>query len=195
MAIGRYTPMAIPYEWHITLPLLLHSSHVNAGMVVHVSRTWDIIVQDTYPSLGLFQKLAYVYSTVMRRMTTQLVNMFDRLAQLPTAAEIAEVVVASSSECFWGVVGSLEEDGRLWHYLDFEWRMSASQYHTHALTMAMILNKPLWLRALRMQRDSGILTEAQFTNMRQALYTLVLQKLERITAFHSSDDLPTTSTH
>jgi hypothetical protein len=171
--------------WHITIPLLLHSCHVAAGSLIRVSRQWDAIVHETFPDLGPFNQLVYVCSIVQRLMTTRFVNLFDRIVTLPES-EITEILVASSSECYWSLVASLADDGRLWRYLDAEWRMSASKHHTHALAMVSVINQPIWTRALLSQLDSGILTRAQFTDIRTAMHNSLLRKLDIITEYHSA---------
>ena len=171
--------------WHITIPLLLHSCHVDAGSLIRVARQWDVIVHETFPDLGPFNQLMYVLSIVKRLMTTRIVNLFDRIVTL-SATEITEILVASSSECYWSLVASLGDDGRLWRYLDAEWRMSASKHHTHALAMVSVINQPIWTRALLSKLDSGILTHAQFTNMRTAMHNSLLGTLDIISEYHSA---------
>ena len=184
--------MTMSETWHITLPLLLHSRHIEAGSLFRVCRRWDAIMHDAYPDLGPFHKLAYVRTISERLMTTRVVCLLDHLITLPTADEIAAILVAEASECYWGLIGSLREDGRLWMHLDRTWDMSASKYHAHALAMANVLNRPVWLDQLRLRKSSGRLTDVQFTNMRSAIYSRVLRTLDGITTFHNASRANTT---
>ena len=171
--------------WHITIPLLLHSSHVDAGSLIRVCREWDVIVLHTYQGLGMFHKLAYVCSVSRRLMTTRLVYLIEDIIRLK-ADDIAAILVATSSECYWGLLGALGEDGRLWQYLNAEWRMSASKYHTHALAMSGVINQPRWLSFFRSQMSAGIITDEQFRNVRLAFYSRALGILDTITEFHNA---------
>lgn len=184
------TPMAsktlMADTWHITIPLLLHSTHVDAGSLIRVCRNWDLIVRDAYHGLGTFHRLAYVCSVSRRLVAMRFVALMDHVIRLPTADAIAAVLVAASSECFWGLLGSLGEDGCLWQYLNAEWRMSASKHHTHALAISGVINQPRWLSFFRAQMTAGVITEAQFGVVRTAFYSRVLGTLDAVTEFHCS---------
>ena len=177
---------AISTTWHVTIPLILQSSHVRVGMLLGVSHQLDAIVHASYSVLGPLQRLSFVCSAAERLFRTGLFQLFDHVAKLPTADEIASILVASSSERYWMLIGSLGEDGRLWMFLDREWDMRASKHRTHALAMASVINRPCWLSILRKQVEVGHLTPTQFTNMRLAIYTRVLRTLDQVTDFHNS---------
>ncbi len=177
---------AITETWHIIIPLLLHLRHLDAITLIGVCRQLNSIVNDAYQDLGSYQKLAYICSITRRRMTTRIDHLIDHVIKLKTIDEISAILVASSSECYWGIVDSIEKDGRLWKYLDTEWSMSASKYHTHALAMSGVFDQPRWLSFFRAQKDAGILTDAQFFNVRVAFYSRVLATLDNITKFHNA---------
>ena len=182
--------MACTQNWHITIPLLLHSGHVDAGRLIRVCKQWNELLHDSYRGLGPFHKLSYIRSVTESVMTTRLMSLLmallDNVATFPTADKIAVVLVSASSECYWSVVGSVREDGRLWMHLNKEWGTQASKYRTHALAISNVINKPRWLSFLRARVDAGILTPAQFTNIRLALYSHVLRTLDSITDFYDS---------
>jgi hypothetical protein len=128
-------------------------------------------------------------------MTTHIVRLIDHVIQLKTTDEMVAILVASSSECYWGILGSLDEDGRLWRYLNKEWSMSASKYHTHALAMSGVINQAQWPSFFRAQKDAGILTDAQFTAVHAAFYSRVLGTLDDITEFHNANETSENKTH
>ena len=172
--------------WHIVVPLLLHSRHVRIARLIGVSHRLDAIARDAYPGLEPYRKLEYVCEMAERLMNTRLIRLFYHLASMPTADDIGAVLLSSSSECYWTMLASVGEDGRLWRFLDREWSMCASKHHVHAIAMSNVVNHPNWLRVLRVQHADGKLTQAQFTNMRLALYNRFLRTLDNITAFHNA---------
>ena len=63
-------------------------------------------------------------------MTTRLICWFDELVHLASTHDITSVLFATTAECYWGVVCTLEHDGRLWAYLSHTsraWRRGRSR--------------------------------------------------------------------